>query len=104
MTKKVITKNIINNLIMNKLKSIVFIGSLLITGCAEEEVTLDLKNSGNPYQIAVKGGVLSFGGHQFLKLTVPFEQNGRPEPASGAKIEVSDGQNTYQYRETEQKG
>lgn len=104
MTKKVISKNIINNLIMNKLKSIVFIGSLLITGCAEEEVTLDLKNTGNPYQIAVDGGVFSYGGHQFLKLTVPFEQNGQPEPASGAKIEVSDGLNTYQYRETEQKG
>ena len=81
-----ITKNIINNLIMNKLKSIVFIGSLLITGCAEEEVTLDLKNTGNPYQIAVKGGVLSFGGHQFLKLTQPFEQNEKAKPASGAKL------------------
>lgn len=78
--------------------------SSILFACAEEEVTLDLKNSGNPYQIAVKGGVLSFGGHQFLKLTVPFEQNGQPEPASGAKVEVSDGQNTYQYRETERKG
>ena len=102
--QKVISKNIINDLIMNKLKSIVFIGSLLITGCAEEEVTLDLKNTGNPYQIAVKGGVFSFGGHQFLKLTVPFEQNGKAQPASGAKVEVSDGLSTYQYRETERKG
>ncbi len=89
---------------MFKNRTIVVIGSLLIAGCAEEEVTLDLKNTGNPYQIAVDGGVFSYGGHQFLKLTVPFEQNGQPEPASGAKIEVSDGQNTYLYRETEQKG
>jgi hypothetical protein len=80
------------------------ISTLFVAGCAEEEVTLDLKNTGNPYQIAVDGGVFSYGGHQFLKLTVPFEQNGQPEPASGAKIEVSDGQNTYQYRETEKKG
>ena len=79
MTKKVITKNIINNLIMNKLKSIVFIGSLLITGCAEEEVTLELKNTGNPYQIAVDGGVFSFGGHQFLKLTRTGSQNQQAE-------------------------
>lgn len=104
MTKKVITKNIINNLIMNKLKSIAFISTLLIAGCAEEEVDLDLKNTGNPYHIVVDGGVFSYGGHQFLKLTVPFEQNGQPEPAGGAKVEVSDGQNTYQYRETERKG
>ncbi len=104
MTKKVISKNIINNLIMNRLKSIVFISTLLIAGCAEEEVTLDLKNTGNPYQIAVDGGIFSYGGHQFLKLTVPFEQNGQPEPASGAKIEVSDGQNTFQYYETDEPG
>lgn len=77
---------------------------LFIAACAEEEVKLDLKNSGNPYQIAVKGGVFSYGGHQFLKLTVPFEQNEKQEPASGAKVEVSDGHSTYQYRETERKG
>lgn len=104
MTKKVITKNIINDLIVNKLKSILFIITLLITACAEEEVTLDLKNTGNPYQIAVEGGVFSFGGHQFLKLTMPFEQNEKAKPASGAKVEVSDGQNTYQYCETEKEG
>lgn len=83
---------------------IFFISCLFVVGCAEEEVDLDLKNTGNPYHIVVDGGVFSYGGHQFLKLTVPFEQNGQPEPASGAKIEVSDGQNTYLYRETEQKG
>ena len=104
MTKKVITKNIINDLIVNKLKSILFIITLLITACTEEEVTLELKNTSNPHQIAVEGGVFSFGGHQFLKLTVPFEQNGKAKPASGAKVEVSDGQNTYQYCETEKEG
>ena len=77
---------------------------LFITACTEEEVTLDLKNTGNPYQIAVDGGVFSLGGHQFLKLTVPFEQNGKVKPASGAKVEVSDGQNTYQYYETDELG
>lgn len=77
---------------------------LFITACTEEEITLNLKNTGNPYQIAVEGGVFSFGGHQFLKLTQPFEQNGKAKPASGAKVEVSDGQNTYQYYETEKEG
>ncbi|MBO7143409.1 MAG: DUF4249 family protein [Salinivirgaceae bacterium] len=77
---------------------------LFITACTEDEISLDLKNAGNPYQIAVDGGVFSYGGHQFLKLTVPFEQNGKAKPASGAKVEVSDGQNTYQYRETEKEG
>lgn len=83
---------------------IFFISCLFVVGCAEEEVTLDLKNTGNPYQIAVDGGVFSFGGHQFLKLTQPFEQNGKAKPASGAKIEVSDGQNTFQYYETDEPG
>ena len=89
---------------MGKIGKIVFICCLFLTACTEEEVTLDLKNTGNPYHIVVDGGVFSYGGHQFLKLTVPFEQNGQPEPAGGAKVEVSDGQNTYQYRETERKG
>ena len=86
------------------IKPIVVISCLFLAACAEEEVNLDLKNIGNPYQIAVEGGVFSFGGHQFLKLTQPFEQNEKAKPASGAKVEVSDGKNTYQYRETERKG
>ena len=86
------------------IKPIVVISCFFIAACTEEEVTLDLKNSGNPYQIAVEGGVFSFCGHQFLRLTQPFEQNEKAKPASGAKVEVSDGQNTYQYRETEEKG
>ena len=89
---------------LNTKHAIVLLTSLFLVSCTEEEVTLDLKNIGNPYQIAVEGGVFSFGGHQFLKLTQPFEQNGKAKPASGAKVEVSDGQNTYQYRETEKEG
>lgn len=77
---------------------------LFITACTEEEITLDLKNTEMPYQIAVSGGIYSIYGHQFLKLTVPFEQNKRVKPASGATIEVGDGQNTYQFYETDELG
>ena len=103
--KMMMTNKLILKLLkMSRIRKTLFVLCLFVAGCAEEEVNLELKNSGNPYQIVVDGGVFSYGGHQFLKLTVPFEQNGQPEPASGAKIEVSDGQNTYQYRETERKG
>lgn len=89
---------------INTKYTIILLTSILISSCAEEEVTLDLKNTGNPYQITVDGGVFSFGGHQFLKITQPFEQNGKAKPASGAKIEVSDGLNTFQYYETDEPG
>lgn len=89
---------------LNTKHAIVLLTSLFLVSCTEEEVTLDLKNSGNPCQIAVDGGVFSIDGQQFLILTQPFEQNGKAKPASGAKVEVSDGQNTFQYYETDEPG
>ncbi|MBR2195170.1 MAG: DUF4249 family protein [Salinivirgaceae bacterium] len=78
---------------------------MLLTACTEEEVILDLQNTEMPYQIVVSGGVYSIYGNQFLKLTQPSKsRTNKSFPVTGANIEVSDGINTYKFRETENEG
>ncbi len=88
-----------------KYKKLIFSFCLLLTACTEEEVILDLQNTEMPYQIVVSGGVYSIYGNQFLKLTQPSKsRTNKSFPVTGANIEVSDGINTYKFRETENEG
>lgn len=87
------------------IKPIVVISCFFIAACAEEEIDLKLENAEMPYQIVVHGGVYSIYGKQFIKLTKPVKFSvERTLPAKGAQIEVTDGQNTYQYYETDEPG
>ena len=101
MTNKLILKL----LIVSGIRNALFVICLFVAGCAEEEISLELENAEMPYQIVVSGGVYSVYGNQFVKLTKPSKSSTiKAKPASGASIEVSDGQHTYQYRETDEQG
>ena len=82
------------------------ISCLFVAGCAEEEISLELENAEMPYQIVVSGGVYSVYGNQFIKLSKPVTSTDKRKypRAKDAKIEVTDGQNTYQYYETDEPG
>lgn len=90
-------------MIYKKLISISFL--LALTACNEEEVDLHFADGDIPYEIVVQGGVCSVMGKQLVYISKPMSVNDTIAiPVSNATVEVSDGQNTYLYRETEQKG
>ena len=97
---------ILKPLKMSRIRKTLFVLCLFIAGCAEEEISLELENAEMPYQIVVHGGVYSIYGKQFIKLTKPVASTDKRKypRVREAKIEVTDGQNTYQYYETDEPG
>ena len=79
---------------------------LTLVSCSREKVELINPNTQSlPYDIIINGGILTMNGKQFVQITKPLAWiTDTVMPVSGAVVELSDGENTYLYKETSKPG
>ncbi len=76
------------------------LATLLITSCGEEKIDKPL-NPENINLLAVEGVLTNERMLHRVQLTLPYQTlNGNPKAASGASIQISDGENVYPLTES----